>query len=187
MRTRAWMYSEVKADLRMPGEARRLYRFRRHDELLAGSAAVCRTDPALGRSMSPAQLRLIHSAVRQVQLNDPQYRMLLKSVAGVDSSKLLDNSSFEDVMAVLEDMGFGRTTSANSSYWRNIVENRGVKVGSRMVHKIRELAATEAGRRYTLAAMVSRFSDKRTEDVEQLLPREAWKLIEGYKAIVERG
>jgi hypothetical protein len=85
-----------------------------------------------------------------VGLNDPQYRTLLRSVAGVESCKALDNPGVEDVMAVLEGMGFD-SHPGGPTYWRDKVDRRGSRVNERMVHLIRELAA---GGRYDLAAMV---------------------------------
>jgi hypothetical protein len=115
-------------------------------------------------------------------LNDPQYRTLLRSVAGVESCKSLDNPGVEDVMAVLEGMGFA-SHPGGPTYWRDKVDRRGSRVNERMVHLIRELAA---GGRYDLAAMVRRQTGNRTDVVEQLLPREAWMLIEALKAINTR-
>ena len=53
-----------------------------------------------------------------------------------------------------------------------------------MVYKLRELAGQVD--RYPLAAMCRRHSDGRTDDPAKLTPREAWKLIEAYKAIGAR-
>ena len=99
---------------------------------------------------SREQLQLIHAAVRQVGLSDPQYRVLLDNVAGVSSSKQLTNSSFEDVMAVLEDMGF--RDHRGETRWRDLVARRGTHVSERMVRKIHALSA-ESGPRYPLDAL----------------------------------
>jgi hypothetical protein len=131
---------------------------------------------------TPGQLRTIHQGARRVGLTDPAYRVLLRNVGGVESSKDLDNPGVEDVMAVLEDLGFD-SHPAGRKYWRDKVRMRGSHCGERMGRKIRELAA---GGRYTLEAMVQRFSDGRTASVEQLHPREGWKLIEALKAIQQR-
>src|SRR4051812_11818394 len=103
------------------------------------------------------QFCLIHVAARQVGLvdasGDARYRMLLQNVAGVASAKLLTQTSFEDVMAVMEDMGFSRerqqhidraaisggggsTARAQSTYWRDKVRARGCNANERLVHKI---------------------------------------------------
>src|SRR4051812_26725723 len=117
---------------------------------------------------TPGQLRILHVAARQVGLidasGDERYRLLLRNVAGVDSGRALSNAEFEDVMAVMEDMGFsndrqrhieraaftasgGSASRVQSTYWRDKVAARGTNANARMVHKIRELAA---GSRYQL-------------------------------------
>lgn len=125
------------------------------------------------------QLQLIHVAARKTLKTDREYRVLLNNVAGVTSSKELTNASLEDVMAVLEDMGF-RQHAQSETYWRDKVANRGPRgrCGERMVHKIRQLAL---GSRYPLAGLVKRFSGERTMRVEELRPREAANLIEMLK------
>ena len=129
-----------------------------------------------------SQLRTIHHGARSVGLTDAAYRVLLRNVGGVESSKDLDNPGVEDVMAVLEDLGFtGHPMGA--TYWRNKVRLRGSECGARMAHKIRELAAMS---RYALEVMVEKFSDGRTCIVERLHPREGWKLIEMLKAAEKR-
>lgn len=130
---------------------------------------------------TPRQLQLVHVAARRVNLEAPQYRMLLHNVAGVESAKDLDNATFEDVMAVLEDLGFRGGPDAD--YWRRKVRLRGMYSGPRMVHKIHALAADQ---RYQLPALCLRFSDHRTDEPEKLYPREAYNLIEMLKVAVDR-
>ncbi len=130
---------------------------------------------------TPKQVTLIHVAKSRIGLTDPQYRMLLRNVAGVGSCKDLDQAGVEDVMAVMEDSGF--QDKEGGTYWRDKVRRRGAECGERMRRKIEALAADQ---QYPLAAMVHRHSNKRTDRVEQLYPREAWNLIEALKAIVDR-
>lgn len=130
---------------------------------------------------TPAQLRLVHVAARKAGLNDAQYRTLLSNAGGVQSSRDLTQAGFEDVMAVLEDLGFADDKGA--TYWRDQVEARGQRGTARMVHKIRELATRSV---YPLERLVERHSDGRTRDVEQLTPREAWRLIEMLKGSNQR-
>ena len=61
--------------------------------------------------ISKQQLILIHTAKRQIQkldenFDDAAYRTVLRSIAHVESSKDLDNKSFEQVMAWFESVGF---------------------------------------------------------------------------------
>lgn len=130
------------------------------------------------------QIIAIQQGRRHCRLNDDQYRTLLRNVAGVESSKELDNRGVEDVLAVLEDSGFD-SHPAGPTYWRDKVRLRGSSCGERMARKIHALAGDPA-QRYDLAAMCRRMSGGRTAVVEELLPREAWQLIEGFKAIVAR-
>ena len=123
------------------------------------------------------QIKLIHVAAKQVRLNERQYRLLLGNVGGVESSKHLDNSGVEDVMAVLEDLGFrGRD---GETYWRDKVARRGIFGNERMVRKVHALAGES---RYQLPALCLRFSHHRTAMVDELDPREMWELIEMLKA-----
>jgi hypothetical protein len=137
--------------------------------------------------MTKDQYSVIHIAAKAVGLNESQYRTLLRNVAGVESSKQLDNARFEDVMATLEDLGFGARNGAGQSipsvYWRNKVRDRGGQANARMIHLIRRLAPLQT---YNLAGLVGKASGGRTGEVEMLYPREAWKLIEQLKAIVSR-
>lgn len=133
---------------------------------------------------TPRQLQLIHVAKRQVfgPDDDRSYRMLLSNVAAVATAKDLTNKTFEDVMAVLEDMGFADTAPGHGPrYWRKKADGSGSR--DRMAHKIKEAAADQ---RYELAALCLRFSAHRTNDPEQLHPREAWNLIEMLKEVAAR-
>jgi phage gp16-like protein len=127
------------------------------------------------------QIILIHVAQSRVRLNELQYRTLLHNVAGVETCKDLDQAGVEDVMAVFEDMGFQDKEGGN--YWREKVRRRGSECGERMRRKIEAMAAET---KYPLGALVHRMSNKRTDKVELLYPREAWQLIEALKAIIDR-
>jgi hypothetical protein len=116
-------------------------------------------------------------------LTEQSYRVLLSNVAGVDSSKLLDNRGVEDVMAVMEGLGFD-SHPAGATYWQDKVRQRGHVCGERMVYLIRQLAP-QVGR-YPLPALVRTFSKQRTEDEARLTPAEAYKLIEMMKATAAR-
>ena len=124
------------------------------------------------------QITLIHVAASQAGLNKEQYRTLLKNVGGVESSKLLDQSGFEDCMAVIEDCGF-RERNKPANYWRQIVARRGTFCSPRMVRKIMALAEES---RYQVPSLCLRFSEHRADSPDQLHPREAWNLIEMLKA-----
>jgi len=131
------------------------------------------------------QLKILHVAARQVGLivgsDAVRWRLLLRNVGGVESSKQLDNAGVEDVMAVLEDMGFVDLRGAG--YWAGKVRRRNCECGERMARKIETMAAES---RYPVGPMCRRMSKGRTDFVGELTPREAWELIEAYKATEER-
>src|SRR6266487_463740 len=128
------------------------------------------------------QVITIQTARRALNLSEAAYRMLLKNVAKVESSKQLDNRGIEDVMAVFEDMGFDRHPGGRT-YWRDKVANRSSKVNERQIRLIEMLSQ---GGRYCLPALVERFSAGRTASVIELTPGEAWKLTEMLKSAKQR-
>jgi hypothetical protein len=133
--------------------------------------------------MTPAQHQLLRTAVFKVlRLNEQQYRTILRNVANVESSKELNNQTFENVMAVLEDMGFVYF-SKGANHFRNKVAMRGSGAGERQVDYINRLIANSP---YPLKGLVRKFSDNRTDDVEQLKPAEARNLIEMLKRFRSR-
>jgi len=56
--------------------------------------------------INAAQKALLHTAKRNLALDDAAYRAMLQSVAGVHSSSDLDLAGFQTVMRHLEDQGF---------------------------------------------------------------------------------
>jgi hypothetical protein len=56
--------------------------------------------------ISPAQLRLLKTAVRQLGIDDDTYRAMLMNVAGVQSGKDLTDTAFSAVMRHLAGCGF---------------------------------------------------------------------------------
>jgi hypothetical protein len=151
------------------------------------------------------QLATIHIAAQQVGLIEgkdrARYELMLWNFGHVRSSKDLDDIGFEDCMALMEEMGFsakrqkvidrvsfsgtggGRPKDAESHYWRDIIARRGNFANSRMIWKIGELAVQA---KYELGAMCLRMSEKRTNKVKELTPKEALNLIEALKAIIDR-
>jgi hypothetical protein len=128
------------------------------------------------------QIKLIHTAVTLLDWSKPQYRMVLRGVAGVESCKLLDNRGVEDFMAIAEAAGFD-DHALGKTYWRDRVAKRKDFANARMIHKIHALAADQ---RYDLASLCERFSEHRARLPEELHPHEAWNLIEMLKAVVAR-
>ena len=132
--------------------------------------------------MTPLQIKLIHVAKRQVSMDEPQYRLLLLNVGGVETCKDLSKHGFESVMAVFEDMGFRSNTPGHGpTFYRDRFKIS--KASPEMQHKIFEL---DAASRYSLPGLCLRCSNLRTDAVGELTPREAWNLIEMLKASIQR-
>ena len=132
--------------------------------------------------LTALELKFVHIAYRQAGLDEEQYRMVLRSVAGVASAKELNQTGMENVMAVFEDSGF-RHAGKPDDYWRMKVALRGSYCGARMAHKIEGLAA---GQKYDLAGLCRRVSKDRVCRVDKLSPREGLAMIEMLKAICRR-
>jgi hypothetical protein len=156
--------------------------------------------------MTTKQLQLIHQAARQVHLiegkDDARYRLLLLNVAGVRSARALNNAQFEDVMAVMESMGYSREREQHlreagfvasggsalrvqSTYWQRKVAERGTAANARIVFKICELIQSP-NQRYEFPGLCERTIGRRVVEPSKLTPAEAFKMIEAMKGIIER-
>lgn len=58
------------------------------------------------KGISGSQMKLLHLAVKQVGMDDGAYRLMLKNVCGVESSKSLTLDGFRSVMEHLKRCGF---------------------------------------------------------------------------------
>jgi hypothetical protein len=149
--------------------------------------------------MSREQLASIHILAHKAGIDTKHdrasYELLLTNVAGVVTSKDLNQRSFEDVMATLEDLAEGNGVDVGP-HWRHIVATRGSSATSRMVWLIRQLHTDyealrgEGDPHYELAGLVERMSRGRRlgpiSDLALLTPREAWNMIEAMKGIIAR-
>lgn len=157
--------------------------------------------------ISPAQLKLIHIAKRQLErqseghFDDAQYRMVLRSIGGVDSSKDLDNRSFERVMAHLESMGFKGSVPDCSSP-KDAQHNRGLTPSSYWARKSAQAATPRAPltdrQRHLITDLASQISDlklpgfirrmtaSRTDQIDSLTAKEAWNITEALKSMTTR-
>jgi hypothetical protein len=132
--------------------------------------------------MTNLQLKILHIARREIGIDEPDWRTILRSIGHVQSSKDLTNSDFEDVMAYLEGRGY-RQPGKPADYWRQTIDARGTAADRRQVFLIEQLIPSSG---YELAGLCHRFSDGRTDDVSHLRPREAHGLIEMLKAVGKR-
>jgi len=64
--------------------------------------------------LTPAQIRLIQVAKRQLALSDDDYRSILENHGGARSSRDLDDRSFAAVMDRFNQLGFKSTSRAGS-------------------------------------------------------------------------
>ncbi len=129
------------------------------------------------------QIRAIKTAqswlAKHRDFTDQAYRTLLRSVAGVESCTQLGNTGFEQVMAVMEAMGF-QSHERGPRYWRDKAD----RDGDRAVWKIEAMCA-EYG--ISAAGFVRRMTSGRTDRIADLDAREVWKIIEALKQMIERG
>ena len=132
--------------------------------------------------IKPDQVALVNIARRAQKLAEPAWRMLLWNVGGVKSSKDLTQTSFEDVLATLESMGFWYRDHA-PDHFRAIVLSRGSFASSRVIWKIQELAALQ---KYDLGGLCRRVSGGRVCRADRLSPQEGAGLLEMLKAIIAR-
>jgi hypothetical protein len=58
------------------------------------------------QAISPAKIRLIKTAVRQLDMSDDNYRAMLRRTAGVTSAKDVTLGNFDAVMAEFNRLGF---------------------------------------------------------------------------------
>lgn len=132
--------------------------------------------------MTLPQLQILHIARRQLRLDDPDYRTILRSIARVASSKDLTHRGFEDVMAYLESVGF-RHEGKPETYWRDCQDARGRRADRRQVFLIESLIPASG---YALPGLCRRVSHDRTDQVTRLTPSEAHNMIEMLKSVAAR-
>lgn len=132
--------------------------------------------------MNQGQIANVHIAKSQLKLNDQEYRLILRNVAGVASSKDLDNQKLEKVMAFFEERGF-RQKDQPADYWRRKYHAQDYFAGERLCHKIQELSSHV---KYAIDALVAQVSKGRTARAEELTPAEGNNLVEMLKSIAAR-
>jgi len=151
--------------------------------------------------MNVKQLGLIHGLKRKAGLDDPSYRLILRNIGGVASSKDLSQSAFDEVMASIEEAGEANGVRIGT-YWRDRL-GKGSSGTARMIHKIHAIYASYEQLRdpvesthYELAGLCRNAASRRPGNAnlpigrpltpEDLNAKEAWTLIETLKSIVAR-
>ena len=64
-----------------------------------------------------SQIRIVQVAKRQLGLEDPEYRAILRRVCGVESSKSLSHNQFNDLLNEFQRLGW-RSTSNRKGFGR---------------------------------------------------------------------
>lgn len=124
--------------------------------------------------ISPAQIKLVQIARRQLGLEEADYRLILRNLGGVESTTKLTHRGMEDVMAFFEARGFVDRLHG-PGYWQRQRDAE----GGREIRLIKQLAAESA---YPLAALCQRHSHHRTSELTELNAMERYELIEMLKA-----
>lgn len=141
--------------------------------------------------MTPRQMTILQTArnrtaffSKKLDPAEANWRNLLRSVAGVTSTKDLSNTGFEDIMAHLEGFGFVDQVHGKD-HWQNKVKLRGTFCGERMAYTITErIQSTPYAN--GLGGLCQRFSGGRTDQVTKLRPSEAYGLLEMLKDVIKR-
>lgn len=123
-----------------------------------------------GRVLDRKKLALIHIVKKELGVSDRDYRCLLKRIAGVDSSKDLDEAGFRKLMRFF----------VRSDYYR--VNAFGMTLKQKLFIKV--LARQLGWEETHLRNFIHKYY--RREGLDALTRKEASKLIESLKAIRTR-
>ena len=124
-----------------------------------------------GGRLGRKKLALIHIVKKELGISDPDYRCLLKRIAGVESSKELDEAGFRKMMRFF----------VRSDYYR--ANSFGMTLKQKMF--IKSLAGQLDWEETHLTNFVHKYYQR--PDLDHLNRKEASKLIESLKAIREHG
>jgi hypothetical protein len=117
------------------------------------------------------KLALIHVVKKELGISDPDYRCLLKRIAGVESAKNLDEDGFRKMMRFF----------VRSDYYR--VNASGMTLKQKMF--IKSLASQLGWEETHLTNFIHKYY--RRESLDDLTRKEASHLIESLKAIRAHG
>jgi len=124
------------------------------------------------------QKAILHIAKVQLGLSEEQYREILKAHGGAESSVHLDDFGFDKVLRFFVKMGFEKKRAT-----RRVAPTDFANDGQRKViyHLMEDLGWWPA----RLLGFIRKMTGK--EQVEQLSGKEAQRVIEGLKAMRDRG
>jgi hypothetical protein len=124
------------------------------------------------------QKAILHIAKAQLGLSEEQYREILKAQGGAESSVHLDDFGFDKVMRFLAQLGFKKKRAT-----RRVAPTDFANDGQRKVlyHLMEDLGWWPA----RLLGFIRKMTGK--EKAEELSGKEAQRVIEGLKAMRDRG
>lgn len=140
------------------------------------------------------QIRLVKLAARAAGLiteaGDGRYRLLLGqyrqgSGSPVTSCKQLTTENLEDFLAICEANGW-RMPGKPEDFYRQKVAKQTDYANFSMQSAIKHLAGDLGWNDIQLSGMLKRMTNDVVDDVALLNPREAYKVIEALKAMVQR-
>jgi hypothetical protein len=124
-----------------------------------------------GGGLDRKKLALIHIVKKELGISDPDYRCLLKRIAGVESSKDLDEAGFRTLMRFF----------VRSDYYQ--ANAFGMTLKQKMF--IKSLVSQLGWEETHLRNFIHKYYQR--PDLDQLDRKEASKLIESLKAVREHG
>ena len=143
--------------------------------------------------VSNLQLRLIHIAARQagliVKKDDRRYRLLLAQYKTADggvatTSKQLNNSQIEDLLAICESMGWD--SGRGATYFRDKVAAHGTFASFAQCSAIDKLRGDLGWNAQNLKGMIGRMTAHSKSSVAELTVRQASNIIEALKNMTIR-
>ncbi len=138
------------------------------------------------------QIKLVQTAVRKAGIRtatfDGRYRMLLSQYTQpnghpVTSCKQLNNSQLDDILAICEASGW-RMQGKPEDYYRDKV-NKSYEIASfAQQQAIKYLAADIGVGDNRLSEFIKHQTSGEADSVAALTPKQAYRVIEGFKAIM---
>ena len=144
---------------------------KKKEDILKGRTVESSGPRSAGGTLDKKKLALIHIVKKELKISDRDYRCLLKRIAGVESSKDLDEAKFRKLMSFF----------VRSDYYR--VNAFGMTLKQKMFIKLltRQLGWEEDHLRNFIRKYYRR------EGLDALTRKDASSLIESLKAIRAHG
>jgi hypothetical protein len=144
---------------------------KKKEDILKGRTVESSGPRSAGGTLDKKKLALIHIVKKELGISDPDYRCLLKRIAGVESSKELDEAGFRTLMRFF----------VRSDYYR--ANGFGMTLKQKLF--IKSLASQLGWEDSHLTNFIHKYYQR--EGLDHLTRKDASKLIESLKAIREHG